>query len=100
MKSYTLRIDLPDDWADGLDKATERQKLLRWIQDAFDHYVFPERIVLDEASFADFSAEMANPSEPTAALRVLFKHPMGSARAVALSELPEPSESERIGPLG
>lgn len=38
-----------------------------------EDYVFPDRIVLDDVSFSDLSAEMANPSEPTAALRALFK---------------------------
>lgn len=37
-----------------------------------DDYVFPEKIVLDEASFEEFNAEMENPSEPTPALRALL----------------------------
>lgn len=33
----------------------------------------PKRIVLDDASFAEFCSEMANPRPPNAALRALFK---------------------------
>lgn len=36
-------------------------------------YAFPERIVLDDASLAEFCADMANPPAPNAALRSLFK---------------------------
>jgi hypothetical protein len=42
-------------------------------RDVEAEYLFPERIVLDEASLAAFEAEMANPSEPNEALRALFR---------------------------
>jgi len=38
-----------------------------------DEQALPERIVLDEESFAAFSAEVENPGPPNAALIALFK---------------------------
>jgi len=65
MKSFTLRIDVPDDWQDELDTTEKRRSFLSSIQNAFDHYW----------SLAS----------------------MGSVKAVAITPLREPSESELAG---